>query len=385
VHADYNGALLEDLLGRFKIAMGTNDAGEPFEPWVANTDNDTHEHHSLEHTWPLILLLLCLFHTWQSWCNGLNRHLRIIPKGNTCQKVHSHLGKFLMRLLKDITDYEEAIKAYNIELQYFKALGTGRTDILSKKASKGGLAFLAYLKTYLNIRGFWLPWSRAGTLEAARRLDIPFEKIARTTNHLESFNGRIKGKWFAPYIHSGRLPRIDHWILTMITKVMPSFFQEHTEHRQQHDYYLAMRYAAPVCSPRSNSDGDDQQEDEASSSVKPASEASVCEITAEIEVELLDQLQDGDDSGEAEDEEAEDEDVEEMEGYGMELPIEMASEVAADKSGSNIMANFFDCDKHSTVARSSTIYLATHLSCFPLHLHSLMLKIPLSTLWILTA
>jgi hypothetical protein len=33
-----------------------------------------------------------------------------------------------------------------------------------------------------------------------------------------------------------------------------------------------------------------------------------------------------------------------MEGYGMELPIEMASEVAADKSGSNIMADFFDCD-----------------------------------------
>ena len=222
-------------------------------------------------------------------------------------------------------------------------LGTGRTDALSKKASKGGLAFLAYLKTYLNIQGFWLSWSRAGTLEAAWRLKVPVESIARTTNHLESFNGRIKGKWFAPYIHSGRLPRIDHWILTMITKVMPRFFQERTERRQQHDYYLAMRYTAPVRSPRSNSDGDDQPVDEASSSVKPASEASVCEITAEIEVELLDQLQDDDDSGEAEDEEAFEDDVEAMEGYGMELQIEMASEVAVDESGSDVTANF-DCD-----------------------------------------
>ena len=154
MHADYNGALLEDLLGRFNAAMGTNGAGEPFEPLVGNTDNDTRECRGLEQTWPLILLLLCLFHTWQSWRNGLNRHLRIIPKGDTHKKIRSHLGKFLMRLLKEITDYNEAINAYNIELQYFKALGTGRTDALSKKASKGGLAFLAYLKTYLNIRGF---------------------------------------------------------------------------------------------------------------------------------------------------------------------------------------------------------------------------------------
>jgi hypothetical protein len=64
-----------------------------------------------------------------------------------------------MRLLKEITNYEEAINAYNIELQYFKVLSTGRIDALSKKASKGGLVFLAYLKTYLNIQGFWLSWS----------------------------------------------------------------------------------------------------------------------------------------------------------------------------------------------------------------------------------
>jgi hypothetical protein len=83
--------------------------------------------------------------------------------------------------------------------------------------------------------------------------------------------------------------------------------------------------------------------DEASSSVKPELEASICEITAEIEVELLDQLQDDDDSSEAEDEEVFEDNVEAMEGYGMELQIEMASKVVVDESGSDITANF-DCD-----------------------------------------
>jgi hypothetical protein len=165
----------------------------------------------------------------------------------------------------------------------------------------------------------------------------------------------------------------------MITKVMPSFFQEHTERRQQHDYYLAMCYTALVCSPRSNSDGDDQPVDEASSSVKPASEASICEIT---EVELLNQLQDDDDSSEAEDEEAFEDDVEAMEGYRMELQIEMASEWMnlAQMSQPTLIAT-----THLTAARSSTIYQATHLSSFYVHLHNWMLKIHLSSLWILMA
>ena len=39
-HADYNSALLTQLLGLFKHGMGQNDLGEPFEIKIGNTDND---------------------------------------------------------------------------------------------------------------------------------------------------------------------------------------------------------------------------------------------------------------------------------------------------------------------------------------------------------
>jgi hypothetical protein len=42
-HADYNGALLQDLLNRWKAAMGKNSNGEEFCISIANTDNDPHE------------------------------------------------------------------------------------------------------------------------------------------------------------------------------------------------------------------------------------------------------------------------------------------------------------------------------------------------------
>src|SRR6202453_1850236 len=68
VHADYNGALLEMLLGQWKRGMGKHpETGEEFEIAVANTDNDPRERHALSHNWSDVFLLLCRFHTWQSW------------------------------------------------------------------------------------------------------------------------------------------------------------------------------------------------------------------------------------------------------------------------------------------------------------------------------
>ncbi|KAJ7883316.1 hypothetical protein B0H13DRAFT_1512601, partial [Mycena leptocephala] len=221
VHADYDKSLLEEQLGLWKQGMGTNDAGEEFEPFVAGTDNDPRERHGLRENWVLILLLLCLFHIWQAWCNGLNKYLRVIPKGPERQATRKHLAKFLMRLLKEITDYDEVIAEYNAQVLHFRTLAKARG---AKDQSKGALAFLTYLQRYLKVRDFWKSWSLAGVEEAAVRMGIPVSEVARTTNPLESFNGRLKGVYFAPYMHSGRLPRIDYWILTMITKVLPEFF-----------------------------------------------------------------------------------------------------------------------------------------------------------------
>jgi hypothetical protein len=86
-HTSYDGPLLKELLGLFKEGMGMNKDGEPFDIQVANTDNDSHEHFALVEVWPVIFLLLCLFHTWQAWHNGLTQTLCCVPKGPPHQEV----------------------------------------------------------------------------------------------------------------------------------------------------------------------------------------------------------------------------------------------------------------------------------------------------------
>jgi hypothetical protein len=71
-----------------------------------------------------------------------------------------------------------------------------------------------------------LSWSKAGVIEAAHHLGVPVGKVPQTTNHLKSWNGHLKKKWYMAYHHSGQLPHIDTWVLIMITNVMPEFFKE---------------------------------------------------------------------------------------------------------------------------------------------------------------
>ncbi|KAJ7245834.1 hypothetical protein C8J57DRAFT_1242022 [Mycena rebaudengoi] len=74
--------------------------------------------------------------------------------------------------MKEICDYEEAIAAYNTELDYFKKLSKSRHATV-KVQSKGAIAFLTYLQGYLKVRAAWLSWSLAGAEEAATRMGIP--------------------------------------------------------------------------------------------------------------------------------------------------------------------------------------------------------------------
>jgi hypothetical protein len=167
-HASYDGALLSHVLQHWKDGMGTNSAGEHFEIKVVNTDNDPQEWHGLQAVWSDIFLMLCMFHTWQSWQNGMMQYLACIPKGDGCKQVWSHLGKFLMWQLKDITNYSDTIVAYNAELEYFHSLSKDGCTALDKAKSADGLTFLAYFKSYLTLQGFWKSWSQAGIVEAAR-------------------------------------------------------------------------------------------------------------------------------------------------------------------------------------------------------------------------
>jgi hypothetical protein len=207
-HADYDTALLDRLLCIFKAKMGKNNLGEDFLISVGNTDNDTRERASLSSNWPDVFLVLCMFHIWQAWRNMLNRRLQPVPKGDERQLVRKRLGKLLMELLKEIIDHDCALARVTEEIKHWERIGRKR-DVLSKCQSKAALDFLSYLNTYVENEAYWLSWSPAGAIEAARLLNIPVSRIARTNNPLESFNGRIKGKYYKPYQHSGRLPRID--------------------------------------------------------------------------------------------------------------------------------------------------------------------------------
>ncbi|KAK7050167.1 hypothetical protein R3P38DRAFT_3306410 [Favolaschia claudopus] len=244
VHADYNKELLKDLLCKWKSGMGVNEKGESFDARVAATDNDARERFGLRENWEEVWLLLCIFHVWQAWRNGLNKYLRAIPKGPDRKSIRTRLAKFLMRLLKEINIYEDAITAYNIELDEFKRIGRTRSEI-AKTQSKAAIGFLTYLQGYLKVREIWQCWSLAGAEKAAELMGIPVSHVARTTNALESFNGRLKGVYFAQYQHSGRLPRIDVWVLTMITKVIPDFLDSWAEKRQLNTHYQNMRKVAP--------------------------------------------------------------------------------------------------------------------------------------------
>ena len=84
------------------------------------------------------------------------------------------------------------------------------------------------------------------------------------SSHVESFNGCIKGKYLSAYRRSGRLPRIDMWILTVVMKVMLSFFQMQKDKKTLEDYYqnlccLGSREKFAVVPEPKNFDNDSQQ------------------------------------------------------------------------------------------------------------------------------
>ncbi|KAJ8464000.1 hypothetical protein ONZ45_g17388 [Pleurotus djamor] len=276
-HASYDGAILEEVLCHWREGMGKNEKGESFEICIGNTDNDTRERQALQNNWPNIHLTLCMFHIWQCWRNGLTRCLAGIPAISR-QETRERLGHFLMRQLKDITTYPDALSEYNeIEKEYQDMVTPGCTD-LAKKISNGALKFLAYFKGYIALESFWFSWSKAGVIKASEILGIPADQVARTTNHLESFNARIKGCYFDAYEHSGRLPRFDVWILLLVTRVLPDFFTAYDERKRLKQYRQHMRQAptTPPC-PRILPDLDS---------------APPCTLDDQVEASLIGKLQD---------------------------------------------------------------------------------------------
>ena len=144
--------------------------------------------------------------------------------------------------LKDTLEYSDAIDDFNRQLSHFKALAKSRV-LIKRKISTAGLDFLGYYRAYIGTCEFWSTWSVAGAVTAASLLAVPREKIARTTNHLESHNNQVKGNLFSHHRHSGRLPRIDYWVYQLINDVIPRFMERLVDTGRRLDYRENMRHA----------------------------------------------------------------------------------------------------------------------------------------------
>ncbi|KAL1745834.1 hypothetical protein HDZ31DRAFT_6868, partial [Schizophyllum fasciatum] len=140
-------------------------------------------------------------------------------------ETRSEIAKLLMRLIREIDTHEHAISAVENLRSHFEVLSRRRRPATKKKQGMAGLAFITYLETgYLSVP-VWRTWSIASARDAAAIMNIPMEKVARTNNPLETFNGRLKNKYIQPYTTTGRLPRADIWIWLYVTKVVPDLFE----------------------------------------------------------------------------------------------------------------------------------------------------------------
>ncbi|TRM61181.1 hypothetical protein BD626DRAFT_406215 [Schizophyllum amplum] len=225
VHADYDTEVLSRLYGLFKSKLGKNSAGDEIEFTAAITDMDPRERHALRHHWPDSFLLICIFHVRQAWRNALTKYLRSVPAGDDRKKVRVKLSRFLVELIRTDMTYTDVVEQFNEEWYDFHALAV--SDIAADQIKgEAGIKFLLYLKRgYMNTEADWKPWSLAGAAEVARRLSLPITDVPRTNNHLESFNGRIKGVYFAPYARHGRGARPDAWVTLLVTKIIPATFE----------------------------------------------------------------------------------------------------------------------------------------------------------------
>ncbi len=107
-----------------------------------------------------------------------------------------------MKLLKEVHQYNEAKQLYENQCQYFTQLLKNRNKV-PKLQCIAAITVLDYFNSNISLESYWKSWSLAGTKQAAELLDVPLDQIAHTTNPLELFNRRIKGKYFAPYMHGG--------------------------------------------------------------------------------------------------------------------------------------------------------------------------------------
>jgi hypothetical protein len=234
--AGYNTEIIAKLLGHWKDSLGKRN-GETFQPAVAITDTDLKERAGLVVIFPRIWLLICKFHLRQSWRNHRNK----ILKG----KTQAHLDvKGRMRRVEEMlvrtTSIEDARGIIQKEIGVLEAMKE-RGDH-GEIAEKGISHLKDYLLDYWTSESLWRSWSDFGRRVAALILNCPLEGVLPTTNHLESFNGLLKRKHLRRWQHGGRRLRLDVLLQLLVSRVLPSIFQQRQmEKRAQQHWEEQMR------------------------------------------------------------------------------------------------------------------------------------------------
>ncbi|KAI0045269.1 hypothetical protein FA95DRAFT_1607832 [Auriscalpium vulgare] len=226
-HAGYNTAVITELLQDWKDWLEGRPLanGRLFIPLSAITDTDPKERGALIIVWTAILLLLCLFHVRQCWKNKRHALIETVAgEVTTYWKMRSayRIGILEASLLAT-TSHNDALQLITSERTAFTAtLLTRNPD--SARICEGVLKYLDYLEATWMPLPIWRSWSAFGRAAAAEVLGVPINQVLTTTNHLESFNGKLKHKEIASAQHSKRRLRIDVLCNHLVTVVLPRLF-----------------------------------------------------------------------------------------------------------------------------------------------------------------
>ena len=87
----------------------------------------------------------------------------------------------------------------------------------------------------------WQSWSDFGQVRASAALKISIDGVIPTTNHLESFNGILKRKHLASFLHSGHRLRFDSLIHILITRILPGIFS-YRKSQNKYRNWLTLRF-----------------------------------------------------------------------------------------------------------------------------------------------
>ncbi|KIJ29355.1 hypothetical protein M422DRAFT_269311 [Sphaerobolus stellatus SS14] len=215
----YNTEILTKLLQKWREDV-ERFGKRSFEVLVVITDTDMKERGALLNVFPHIWLLICLFHIWQSWRNHRNKVLR----GNSpaLMNIKARLGRLETELIHT-TVFVFALQIIDTERQVLTAMIQHGEN---SSAAERGIVHLDYLLSFWMKEDLWRSWSDFGCHAAAHLLSCQFEGVLPTTNHLESFNRLLKRKHLARWQRGGRRLRADMLLHLLVTKVLPSIFDQ---------------------------------------------------------------------------------------------------------------------------------------------------------------